>query len=253
MNTEELRLLSYLITNFQTGRIKPDDPRTHIPYSKALDDLGLPNDGRSPGESLNRHAMGGLAQWLQDNNLPAITGIIINKLSHSERERAGLPSATYFSFHGRKDLDFQWQQEQIRKGIALDWQLELSKRGIVLPNEFKLPEEVPDSIKEGAKTKITVNRYERDRNARNACIAHYGTNCVVCGFNFELVYGKRGKEFIHVHHLIPLSEIREEYIVDPIGDLRPVCPNCHAMLHKGENISIEKLKDEIAFNKAKRN
>ena len=41
-----------------------------------------------------------------------------------------------------------------------------------------------------------------------------------------------GKNFIHVHHIKPLSEIDKEYKINPIQDLRPVCPNCHAMLHK---------------------
>jgi len=31
---------------------------------------------------------------------------------------------------------------------------------------------------------------------------------------------------------IPLSEVGEAYALDPINDLRPVCPNCHAMLHR---------------------
>ncbi len=35
-----------------------------------------------------------------------------------------------------------------------------------------------------------------------------------------------GEGFIHVHHLKPLSEVGYEYRVDPIRDLRPVCPNC---------------------------
>lgn len=35
-----------------------------------------------------------------------------------------------------------------------------------------------------------------------------------------------------VHHLQEISSIGEEYEVNPIEDLRPVCPNCHAMLHK---------------------
>ena len=50
--------------------------------------------------------------------------------------------------------------------------------------------------------------------------------------NFEAIYGAIGRDFIHVHHLIPLSEVGDTYEVDPIEDLRPVCPNCHAMLHK---------------------
>lgn len=45
-------------------------------------------------------------------------------------------------------------------------------------------------------------------------------------------YGSLGKGFIHVHHKIPLSEIGDEYEVDYVNDLIPVCPNCHAMLHR---------------------
>ena len=37
--------------------------------------------------------------------------------------------------------------------------------------------------------------------------------------------------YIHVHHLRPLSEIKASYVVDPKEDLRPVCPNCHAVIH----------------------
>lgn len=37
---------------------------------------------------------------------------------------------------------------------------------------------------------------------------------------------------IHVHHLKPLGEVGEGYLLDPVADLRPVCPNCHAMLHR---------------------
>jgi 5-methylcytosine-specific restriction protein A len=86
---------------------------------------------------------------------------------------------------------------------------------------------------EGAKKTITVNVYERDTKARQACIDEFGCSCMICSFNFESVYGERGKEFIHVHHIVPISKVNKEYKVDPIKDLIPVCPNCHAMLHKG--------------------
>lgn len=85
---------------------------------------------------------------------------------------------------------------------------------------------------EGAVSKVLVNAYERNSEARRACIEYYGTNCTVCDLNFEKVYGTVGANFIHVHHLRPLSEVNEEYEVDPIADLRPVCPNCHAMIHR---------------------
>lgn len=111
------------------------------------------------------------------------------------------------------------------------------------------PEEVSSALKEGSKKTIVVNSYERNPKARAECINKYGISCTVCGFNFEDTYGKRGKGFIHVHHLVPVSDIGDEYEINPTTDLRPVCPNCHAMLHRKGNISIEELINEIKSNK----
>lgn len=60
----------------------------------------------------------------------------------------------------------------------------------------------------------------------------HGYDCMVCGFNYEAAYGKRGKDYIHVHHLLPVSELPPRYEVDPVKDLVPVCANCHAMIHR---------------------
>ena len=54
--------------------------------------------------------------------------------------------------------------------------------------------------------------------------------CLV--INFEKVYGNIGKGFIHVHHVLPVSQLGAGYVIDPVKDLVPVCPNCHAMLHQ---------------------
>jgi 5-methylcytosine-specific restriction enzyme A len=89
-----------------------------------------------------------------------------------------------------------------------------------------------ETFREGAMAQVTVNAYERNPAARRACIDHYGCFCQVCGFNFEKVWGELGKDFIHVHHLKEISSVGQEYEVDPINDLIPVCPNCHAMLHR---------------------
>lgn len=97
---------------------------------------------------------------------------------------------------------------------------------------------------------IVVNAYERNQDARIECLREWKTVCVVCGFDFEKVYGDLGKGFIHVHHLKPLSEIGETYEIDPINDLRPVCPNCHAMLHRSDPVlTIEKLIEKIEMVK----
>jgi 5-methylcytosine-specific restriction protein A len=97
-----------------------------------------------------------------------------------------------------------------------------------------LSEEVsqPEKYLEGSLKQVYVNVYERNPLARKKCIEHHGLNCNVCGFNFFGFYGGIGEDFIHVHHLKPLHEIGEQYEIDPIVDLIPVCPNCHAMLHK---------------------
>jgi 5-methylcytosine-specific restriction protein A len=101
-------------------------------------------------------------------------------------------------------------------------------------------------LMEGALYRVTANRFERNPIARRACIAHYGASCVVCGFSFEKVFGMRGQGFIHVHHLSPLARQQGSYTVDPIRDLRPVCPNCHAMLHRDDPpTSIDDLRAEL--------
>ena len=86
---------------------------------------------------------------------------------------------------------------------------------------------------EGSRTRVTVNAYERNALARRLCIAHYGSVCFVCGFDFEAIYGPVAAGVVHVHHLQPVSTARgAEYRVDPVRDLRPVCPNCHVVIHR---------------------
>lgn len=119
--------------------------------------------------------------------------------------------------------------------------------------EFSYPEEIlnPGNYVEGVKKQITVNSYERNREARNKAIEIHGLNCVVCNINFENIYGEIGIGFIHVHHVIPLHKIDNTYQVNPEEDLVPVCPNCHAMLHRSNNPpTIEQLKDAVRNQKS---
>jgi 5-methylcytosine-specific restriction protein A len=95
------------------------------------------------------------------------------------------------------------------------------------------PDDLPaaTSYEEGTAKQVYVNVYERNKEARAACLKHYGYNCTVCGFNFEKKYGEAGRGRIHVHHLVEISTIKNAYKIDPVKDLRPVCPNCHMMIH----------------------
>lgn len=99
-------------------------------------------------------------------------------------------------------------------------------------------ESTAQGIWEGALKSVLVNKYERNILARRACLSKHGYSCMVCGFNFEEKYGEIGRDFIHVHHIVPISTIGQEYQIDPEKDLVPVCPNCHAMLHKGQNGNV---------------
>ncbi len=103
-----------------------------------------------------------------------------------------------------------------------------------------------NSYLEGSRKLVSVNVYERSRKARSECIAAHGTKCTVCSFDFESAYGDIGKGYIHVHHLTPQSQLKCEYSINPVVDLRPVCPNCHAMLHSSvRTLSIEELSDLV--------
>jgi hypothetical protein len=101
-------------------------------------------------------------------------------------------------------------------------------------DEASSPREPPEStpaLFEGTVYQIELTAFERNPEARRRCIEHYGTRCVACAFDFGATYGAVANGIIHVHHLVPLSEIGEAYVVDPIADLNPLCPNCHTVAH----------------------
>lgn len=107
-----------------------------------------------------------------------------------------------------------------------------------------------EGFTEGKKLSVTVNRYERNPINRTLCLAKYGYSCQICGLNFEKTYGQIGRNYIHVHHLTPVSQMGDDYVVNPIEDMIPVCPNCHAMLHRSEPLTTpQRLKEMMEAQK----
>ncbi|WP_169054443.1 HNH endonuclease [Nitratireductor sp. XY-223] len=116
----------------------------------------------------------------------------------------------------------------------------------LLPLEEHEPSDV-EGFPEAAIQKVTVNRYERDRRNRSAALAIHGCSCTVCGMNFEDSYGLAAAGFIEIHHVVPVSEVAENYVIDPRYDLAPLCSNCHSVAHRrSPPFTIEELRGFLA-------
>ena len=102
-----------------------------------------------------------------------------------------------------------------------------------------------NNFTEGAASYEIAKRIERSSAARKKAIALHGTSCIVCDVNFNDTYGELGENFIHIHHLKPIS-VAGFGEINAVTDLVPVCPNCHAMIHrKSPPLTIETMKKII--------
>ncbi|MCL2846045.1 MAG: hypothetical protein FWE23_11470 [Chitinivibrionia bacterium] len=103
---------------------------------------------------------------------------------------------------------------------------------------------------EGKQGKALINKRERNYKARKKCLEHHGYKCKICKFDFEEIYGEIGKGIIHVHHITKIAEMPEEYEINPVDGLIPVCPNCHAVIHSIKHAHTP-LQIKNALDKAK--
>jgi 5-methylcytosine-specific restriction protein A len=134
--------------------------------------------------------------------------------------------------------------QNVVKALEILWANYLIEKNLLVTSEV-----IEKTIIEGTTHQLTQTVYERNRYARIVCLKHHGYSCVVCDFNFKDRYGEIGEGYIHVHHLKQLSIVKES-MIDPVKDLRPVCPNCHAMLHKvNPPYTLEELKQLLQSNK----
>jgi hypothetical protein len=148
--------------------------------------------------------------WLTDDDSGPV------KTSTTEGVLAGRPTVIQESL-----LDWRPKEHPRR---AVSWESE--------PGDLESALAISgDELHEGARIRVTSDKYERDPNARKLCLRHHGAKCVVCGFDPAAIFGHAGARVIHVHHLRPLSSDGTNHAVDPIADLRPLCPNCHMFVH----------------------
>lgn len=105
---------------------------------------------------------------------------------------------------------------------------------------------------EGAAFRVHVNAYERNTEARQKCLKHFGFRCRACDIDFGERYGALGQGYIHVHHIKPIHQCGGAYKVDPIKDLIPVCANCHAMIHRrADPLTVDDVKAMLAGQRRK--
>lgn len=233
-----LELLSWVNNNDQF--VDKDKP-SNLLYEKIFNELVYERDDRNPPD--NRRLAQFKVGWLNaKSSRKTYTNKTLNK--RLTWNNLGYRFGTQLG-----NLDDSYIEETYNflasKYIANH---EVSLKDITKDTVFFAEEVNPSEIfREGVIHQISVNAYERDPKARQKCISHYGTSCFICGFNFGQTFGELGEGFIHVHHLKPLSQIRTEYEVDPVKDLRPICPNCHAMIHrKSPPFSIDEIKSLIS-------
>lgn len=197
---------------------------------------GIGTAGRT-GHDYHNQLDGSNLRWFGKNG---------SRRYHQPIQAMLLPGAVVHVFYRRDDRSpFTYGGRAIAVSTVDSSPVEVHWKLIDGSAPFRLAEEIanPGGITEGAKSSVTVNRYERDPRARERCIARWGLQCNVCAFDFERRYGAHGRGYIHVHHLKPLAEIGESYILNPESDLRPVCPNCHAMIHRQQPaLTIEAAK-----------
>jgi hypothetical protein len=142
------------------------------------------------------------------------------------RDVALLTSAVPLTFIRKNLPTWKWPTYP-RSYVTIDGTLE--RRLEELLDSYQVSFAEP--LTEGTSKTTSVTLYERSAIARQQCIAHHGTACYACGFSFGETYGETADGYIHVHHLKAVSKRGGKYVVNPIKDLRPICPNCHAVIH----------------------
>jgi len=152
---------------------------------------------------------------------------------------APLASAVPLAFVQKNHSTWPWLNAYTKSYTTIDGAIEARLEEVL--SEYQVSFTEP--LTEGTPKAVSITLYERNPLARQQCIAHYGSDCHACGFSFGETYGETADGYIHVHHLKPISSGRGARAVDPIKDLRPICPNCHAFVHlQNPPLSIVELK-----------
>ena len=173
-------------------------------------------------------------------------------------------SSKYFSLtaEGLKYVEdnLAFLQYLFKNSFEYDSAIELSSKVFTSKKTKKiLIYDEDDTITEGKVSTKTAIVKERSQKLRRAAIEHYTVDgkivCSVCGFDFKKIYGELGDGYIQMHHENPVYQYSDDgfetYISEAVKNMKPLCANCHCMVHrnKGRLISITELKAIVDSSK----
>ena len=224
------------------GDLLPGIPDTYLGYKEAHELMGISLDAPRWDASLKNHGLVDLAQWTTRNNVPKITGLIVNQKSLK-------PGQGFFRLFGKSEDDEEWWHDQARESILFDWSDYIEE--LELPTREEL-EELERSIIEGTVRSINIrSRYRCERLKKRAKAYHRGTDgilrCKACGW-YNFAPASFVGDIVELHHVEAVRKSPEEGKVwlmrEAIKNLIPLCPTCHRLVHAlsdHQTYSLEEL------------
>lgn len=133
--------------------------------------------------------------------------------------------------------------------LIKDYKSMLSLYSHLVDNDISMDLKEPNSEHEIIEFEDTTKKRKHERIERNQSLIakvkqHHGYKCQICSFEFEKVYGEIGHKYIEAHHLVPLSQLKNQKVpLDPKADFAVLCANCHRIVHRLKNIhDLESLR-----------
>lgn len=236
-------ILEFLVSEIRRGRFRPDDEGTFCGYKEVHEHVGLQRKGFHWGNSLRSQGLADLAEWIRDEKLPALTGLIVGE------DQPRRPGPGFFSVYGIQDGDLGWWRAQVRAGIKQDWSKWVPDIGLIDLGELR--EDSLSYIEGNTKTVSLEVRKRCDAlrlRAKEIFRSQDGfLRCKVCGWHKP--DARISGDIVELHHLDALSAApaagRKITLEEAIAVLVPVCPSCHRMLHSkigGGQFEVQALK-----------
>jgi len=222
-------ILELLVSEINRGRFRPHDEGTFCGYKEVHRKLNLPLQGFQWGASLSKQGLGDLAKWLQSEQLPAITGLIVGE------GKMRRPGPGYYSAFNVPEEDIKWWRDQVFAAIKQDWSKWVEDVGLIDLDELR-----EDSLSYIDGAKNTVNFEVRTRcdalrkRAKEVFRSKDGfLRCKVCGWHKP--DARISGDIVELHHIDPIhaapSAGRKITLKESMEMLVPVCPTCHRMIH----------------------